>query len=78
MRISTGKSRGAIPFDMTSDETSKKMSKNQTNDSTFVFYGMTDGIDTPSSGASSTMTLDVQNLSEDEVRERFKSVIVSR
>ena len=78
MRISSGKSRAPLPFDTSSDTTASSSSKGHhptfTNDSTFTTYGISEL--TPVSSSTITSDLDVTTLTDDEVRERFKSVMV--
>jgi hypothetical protein len=81
MRISHGKSRTPLPPDMTADNTASGVSKgnhpSSSHDSTFTSYGASEL--TPVTSASSAATasdLDVNALTDDELRERFKSVMV--
>lgn len=81
MRISHGKSRTPLPPDMTADNTASGASKgnhsSSFHDSTFTSYGASEL--TPVTSASSAATasdLDVNALTDDELRERFKSVMV--
>jgi len=80
MRISSGKPRAPIPFDISPDNTGSSSYKEHhltsANDSTLTTYTVSEF----TSGSSFTTTgndLDVTALTDDEVRERFKSVMVS-
>ena len=79
MGLSSGKSRGAIPFDTSSDHSDLNSSKgNHSNLATDLTYGSYDVSElTPVSSTTTTTDLDVNKLTDDEVRERFKSVMVS-
>lgn len=77
MRTSSSKSRGQIPFPISSDNTASSSSNgNQLNVSnSSTFYEMPEL--TPVTSALTTNRNDVSSLTDDEVRERFKSVMVS-
>lgn len=80
MRISSGKSRNPLPFDTNVDQGASSSSKSNhlttTHDSTFTSYTASELAPVSSSAAAND--LDVTALTDDEVRERFKSVMVCR
>ncbi|CAF3987682.1 unnamed protein product [Adineta steineri] len=77
MRISSGKSRAPIPFETSSDHTASSSHRGNhltaSSDSSFTTYGASEL--TPVSSTTTTNDLDVTSLTDDEVRERFKSVM---
>jgi len=78
--MSSGKSRAPIPFDTTPDNTASSSDKGQhltsANNSTLTTYPVSE-FNTSSSFTTTTNDLDVTALTDDQVRERFKSVMVS-
>ncbi|CAF1000284.1 unnamed protein product [Rotaria sordida] len=78
MRKSAGKSRAPLPFGMNSGNNASSSNNkgnhlNAPNESTFILYGASDS--TIVSSSTTSNDLDVSTLNDDEVRERFKSVM---
>ncbi len=75
MRHSTGKSRTPLPFLTHSEETASSSNRgnrlNSLHETSSTFYEVPELIP-----VTSTNGIDVNSLTDDEVRERFKSVIV--
>ncbi|CAF0779717.1 unnamed protein product [Adineta ricciae] len=78
MRISSGKSRNPLPFDTNVDQSALGSSRSNhpttTHDNTFTSYTASSEI-APVSSSAAANDLDVTALTDDEVRERFKSVM---
>ena len=81
MRISAGKTRAALPMDFISERKNTGQSRGphatSSHDSTFTFNTSAE-LNPMSSAGASSYDLDVATLTDDEVRERFKSVMVRR
>lgn len=80
MRKSHGKTRSPLPFGMNfgnndASDPSKGNQLNVPNDTTFVSYSPSETT-TASQFSSASQDLDVSTLNDDEVRERFKAVMV--
>ena len=77
LRISTGRSRAPIPFDTSSDHPGSKGDQSMhSNESMFVSH-MTVDLHGATTGATNSHEMNVRDMSDDEVRERFKAMIVS-
>ncbi len=76
MRSSSHKSRGTLPFPTSSDNAVSNSSKpdhlNTSREASSKFYEVPE-----LAPVTSTSGIDVYSLTDDEVRERFKSVMVS-